>query len=121
MEARQNPAPFEARKAVEEELLCLERLCGETVSDMHRLLLVFDPELVEMQLVGRLFPVFSHFYKQIQDRDHERAKNLLDHYVVFLRGPPNRPTRDHFGFLPIILSFILDVAKGNRNASEFGF
>mmetsp|Transcript_16820 Transcript_16820/g.51733 ORF Transcript_16820/g.51733 Transcript_16820/m.51733 type:complete len:190 (-) Transcript_16820:638-1207(-) len=121
VEARTNSAPYEEKRAAEDAMLCLERFCGEVVADMQRCLEQYDPETLEMCLVGHLFPSYSHFFKQIKDRNAEMAQQLVYHHISFLRGPPNRPTEDPFGFLPIILNFIMDVSRGTRSTSEFGF
>ena len=121
MAAKGNTKPYDEKRAAEDALLCLERFCGEVVADIHRCLEIHDPETVEMCLVGQLFPSFSHFFQQIQERDGELARQLIKHYVTYLRGPPNRPTEDPFGFLPVILNFVMEVSRGERLPSEFGY
>ena len=75
--AKGNTKPYDEKRAAEDALLCLERFCGEVVADIHRCLEIHDPETVEMCLVGQLFPSFSHFFQQIQERAGELARQLI--------------------------------------------
>ena len=81
-----------------------------------------DPEEGEMCLIMNLFPSFSDLYRQMVDVDDEYAKQCLEHYTSFLRGPPNRPTRDRYGFLSTVLGFLEQVGKGGAGHDHgFGF
>ena len=59
-----------------------------------------------MCLVMNLFPSFSDLYRQMADVDAEYSRQCIDHYRAFLRGPPNRPTRDRHGFLSTVITFL---------------
>ena len=47
----------------------------------------------------------------------------MDHFTSFLKGPPNKPTVDECGFLPIILHFFESVRGGveERQGREASF
>lgn len=80
-----------------------------------------DPEEGEMMLIMSLFPSFSDIYEQIRKSDKEYAKQCMNHFRAYLRGPKNRPTDDNSGLLPVILGFLDEVSKGGQSASAFGF
>jgi len=74
-----------------------------------------DPEEGEMKLVVTLFPLFTDLYKQMEGADGEYAKQSLANFRTFIRGPPNRPTRDPCGFLSIVLGFMDDLNGGRSD------
>lgn len=80
-----------------------------------------DLEEGEMMLIMSLFPSFSDIYGQIRSSDKEYARQCMNHFKAYLRGPKNRPTVDASGLLPVILGFLDDVSKGEQSASAFGF
>lgn len=61
---------------------------------------------LEVQLHIGPFPVFADLYSQIYEADADYARVCMSHYKAFLRGPPNRPFRDRFGFIGIALQFL---------------
>ncbi|DBA03746.1 TPA: hypothetical protein N0F65_004163 [Lagenidium giganteum] len=120
-EAKQNKREFEEKKVSRDGLLGLERCAGEFISSMLEIVEGDDPEVGEMQLIMSTFPSFSDVFGQIRSQDEEFAKQCLNHFKEYLRGPPNRPNMDNSGLLPVILEFLDDVGKGNQSASAFGF
>ena len=75
----------------------------------------------ETQLLTTFFPLFSDLYAQMREADPETAAHAAEHYALFLRGPPNVPTRDRYGLLSVVLAFLGEVAAGTTSAHEFGF
>lgn len=49
----------------------------------------------------------------------EFAYQSLDHFRLFLRGPPNKRTQDATGLLPIVLSFLDDLKAGGGLSAGF--
>ncbi|KAM3573596.1 hypothetical protein VYU27_004442 [Nannochloropsis oceanica] len=102
-------------------LMGLERFAGELVTEMLQLVEEEeDAEEGEMRLVLTLFPLLSDLYRQMEEGgreggdDGEWARQCLGHWQDFMRGPPNRRTRDRFGFLGIVLAFFADLQRGGR-------
>lgn len=99
----------------------LERCAGEFVTQMLDVVESDDPEEGEIELIMNLFPSFSSVFDQIRTNDEEYAKQCMNHFKAYLRGPKNRPTEDTSGLLSVILSFLDDVNSGRQDASAFGF
>ncbi|GLE01635.1 hypothetical protein PINS_up010469 [Pythium insidiosum] len=121
LEAKYNKHVFDEQKVKRDGLLGLERCAGEYVTKMLGVVEDEDAEEGEIELITVLFPSFSSIFEQIRAADKEYAKQCMNHFKAFLRGPKNRPTTDHSGLLPVILSFLEDVSKGRQDASAFGF
>lgn len=90
----------------------MERCAGELVSEMLHVVEKCDPEEGEMRLIMSLFPLFTDLYKQIEAADQEYAIQAIDHFRSFIQGPPNRPTKDPFGYLGVVLGFMDDLDEG---------
>ncbi|KAF1329851.1 hypothetical protein FI667_g5562, partial [Globisporangium splendens] len=120
-EAKSNKHKFEEQKVKRDGILGLERCAGEYVTKMLDVVESDDSEEGEMMLIMSLFPSFSDIFEQIRASDKEYAKQCMDHFKAYLRGPKNRPTEDSSGLLPVILGFLDEVSKGGQSASAFGF
>jgi hypothetical protein len=70
---------------------------------------------VPSQLLITIFPFFSDLHRQLHAADAEFARQCMDHFIEYVRGPPNRPTRDPNGFLAIILSFLDGLDRGEAS------
>ncbi|CAM9507609.1 unnamed protein product, partial [Phaeothamnion confervicola] len=118
--AKQDPARFAQKREHRDGLVGLERLMGEVVSEMLSVVESAALEDGELRLVMTLFPCFSDLYSQVNALDKGFAKQCMHHYQGFLKGPPNRPTEDEVGFLPVILNF-LRTTEESGGASDFRF
>jgi hypothetical protein len=67
-----------------------------------------DLEEGMLQLATDLFPTFADLFCQMNDADRPFAAQCLRHYIEFVRGPPNRRTRDARGLMRPILHFLQD-------------
>jgi hypothetical protein len=67
-----------------------------------------DLEEGMLQLATDLFPTFADLFCQMNDADRPFAAQCLRHYIGFVRGPPNRRTRDARGLMRPILHFLQD-------------
>ena len=47
------------------------------------------------------FPMFADYYRQLKAADADYAKRCMKHWVLFIKGPPNRPTIDETGILQV--------------------
>ena len=106
LEAKQHPETYAERRTRRDAVVGVERCAGEVVSEMLAVVEQCEPEEGEMCLVMNLFPSFSDLYRQMADVDAEYSRQCIDHYRAFLRGPPNRPTRDRHGFLSTVITFL---------------
>mmetsp|Transcript_17337 Transcript_17337/g.40702 ORF Transcript_17337/g.40702 Transcript_17337/m.40702 type:complete len:344 (-) Transcript_17337:455-1486(-) len=107
--AKLNPTRFNDAKLDRDAIVGLERCAGELVADMLKVIESNDPEEGQMRLIMYLFPLFSDLHRQLRTADAEYSSRCMDHFAAYVNGPPNRPTVDKFGFLPIVLSFFRQV------------
>uniref|UniRef100_A0A7S2GAV9 Uncharacterized protein n=1 Tax=Octactis speculum TaxID=3111310 RepID=A0A7S2GAV9_9STRA len=117
--AKRDPARFDEANFKRDAMNGLERCAGELVADMLNVIESNDPEEGQMRLVMYLFPLFSDLHRQLLSADTEFAAMCMQHFVSYLSGPPNRPTHDRFGFLPIVLHFLKQVQEGAPG--DYGF
>jgi len=118
-EAKQNPQRYDEIHFRVDAVSGLERCAGELVVEMLSVVENEDPEEGQVKLVMYLFPSFADFYNQIHAADSRFAAMCMEHFTSFLKGPPNKPTVDECGFLPIILQFFDRVKNGEQ--TDFGF
>jgi hypothetical protein len=62
------------------------------------------------------FPAFADLYQQIQQADPAFAKQCMRSWQLYLAGPPNRPTDDEVGLLPVVLHFLRTVERCNLSS-----
>ncbi len=62
--------------------------------------LILLPEFMFLKFDSEL-PAFADYYRQLQDADKAFAKQCMTHWLLFLRGPPNRPNEDPSGLLQV--------------------
>lgn len=117
--AKKDPTRFDEANFKRDAMNGLERCAGELVADMLNVIESNDPEEGQMRLVMYLFPLFSDLHRQLRTADAEFAAMCMEHFVSYLTGPPNRPTHDRFGFLPIVLHFLKQVQEGE--SGDYGF
>lgn len=93
-------------------LLGLERCAGEVVTEMLFIVEECDPDEAEMRLLMREFPSFAEYYSQLREADPAFAKQSMAAWKIYLKGPPNRPTKDEYGLLHIIQMFMRGCEAG---------
>ena len=77
-----------------------------------------DGEEGQMRLVMYLFPLFCDLFRQLHEADAEFATMCMRHFMAYVEGPPNRPTRDRFGLLGIVVTFFHQVSANPTH--EYG-
>lgn len=117
--AKMDPSRFTDAHFRRDAIAGLERCAGELVADMLKVIENNDPEEGQMRLIMYLFPLFSDLHRQLHTADPEYSARCMDHFASYIKGPPNRPTVDKFGILPIVLSFFRQVREGE--SVDFGF
>lgn len=80
-----------------------------------------DAEEGELGLVMDIFPSFASIFNQLRENDAEYATQCMDHYKLYIQGPPNRPNQDLCGLRPAILDFLDSVLRKRQNERAFGF
>lgn len=114
-DAKKKPDSYHAKhiknmRFERDALTGLDRCCGEVVVEMLHLIEGedVDLEIAEMLLLTSLFPQFADLCEQMQSADPEYAWQSIEHFKIFLLGPPNRPTscptQDQQGLLQICIS-----------------
>ena len=79
---------------------------------------VYDIEEAQMELMTRIFPTFQDLLRQLYEKDSAYGKEVLRDAKLFLKGPPNRPTKDRCSLLPMIFDFIDDTEKYILNSCQ---
>lgn len=106
LDAKRNPQRYSEGIFFRDAIQGLERCAGEVITDILYIIEECGPEEAEMRLLTSEFPTFADFYGQLAAADTSHAKQCLKSWKLFITGPPNRPTRDEFGMLPIVLMFL---------------
>lgn len=95
------PSLVEAKEAggmeVEDAFDGVERLAGESVSEMIRVIertKKTNVEGAEVELLTRVFLNWRYYVALMNDINPDATAVAVDQYRIFLRGPPNRPTKD---------------------------
>jgi hypothetical protein len=76
----------------------LERVCGESVSQMFDLVEQVNEnsqplEDAHIQLLTFVMPEFQNNLTQLAEADRSFAKHSAMQFEAFLKGPPNRPVK----------------------------
>jgi hypothetical protein len=71
----------------------------------------YDVEEAQMELITRIFPCCQDLLQQLYDKDEEYGKQVVRNATLFLKGPPNKPTKDTCSMLPIVLNFIQETEQ----------
>jgi len=106
LQAKRNPQAYVDLKFRRDALQGLDRLAGEVVTDILRIIETCDPEEAQMRLLIRELPLFSDYFHQISDADTPYARQCMKHYKSFLLGPPNRPNDDPYGLIDLVVHFL---------------
>jgi hypothetical protein len=62
-----------------------------------------------MELVMRIYPELRHYYVQLLSVDAEYARQCVRQYKAFVKGPPNRRTRDRGKHLASVTAFFEEL------------
>lgn len=111
LEAKLDLKRFEDAKFRRDAMQGLERCAGEVVAEILEIVEECDREEGEIRLAMSEFPAFADYYRQMREADEAYAKNCLNHWKLFLSGPPNRPTSDEVGLLTVVLNFLNDCDR----------
>jgi len=90
-------------------------MVGDIVSKMMDIVEQPASEEAQMELTISLFPEFEMFFGQLRESDPCFAKQCGKNYVTWIRGPPNKRTRDVSGMLDIVTDFIITQANIGRS------
>jgi hypothetical protein len=50
------------------------------------------------------FPAFLDYFRQIKEVDAAYASKCIAHWRLFMMGPPNKPNKDEFGLIYVIIN-----------------
>ncbi|CAM9335134.1 unnamed protein product [Heterosigma akashiwo] len=120
-EAKKNPAKFEKERQEQALLTGLERCAGDTISSMMAVVENMSSEDGQIILLADLLPSFLNYYEKMKHLDGEHAKQSMLHYKLYLKGPPNKPTQDKNGLLPMVISFLDEITAEKSQLQDFGF
>ena len=74
-------------------------------------------ETLQITLLTSVLPEFEDVVRQMRGAGAagaEAAGQMLTHVRLYLHGPPNKPTRDVSGLLPLVLRFLDRVVAEHR-------
>jgi hypothetical protein len=84
----------------------IERCCGELVAEIVQLMEAASSRNEHyMDLVMRIYPELRHYYAQLESVDGDYARQCVRQYKAFVKGPPNRRTRDRGKHLASVTAF----------------
>lgn len=89
---------YTERQFLRDALCGLERVCGESVSQMFDLVEQVNEDVESMddaqvQLLTFIIPEFQGNFSQLVEADKAYAKHSAMQFEAFLKGPPNRPIK----------------------------
>lgn len=99
MKARENlKAKLSERHFLQDAMCGLERVCGESVTQMFELVEAVGERKMsideaQLQLLAFILPEFQGSFSQLVEADKNFAKESAEQFEAFLRGPPNKPVR----------------------------
>jgi hypothetical protein len=59
------------------------------------------------------FPAFLDYYRQLRDADPAYASKCNAHWRLFMQGPPNRPNKDDYGLINVVVQFFKSCDQGH--------
>lgn len=117
------------RKFAIDAIVGLERVAGELGAEMMRAIEAGQAggggsgehatgtARLEIKLLTGVFPEFEDVLRQMRcasEAGAEAALQTLVHMRLYLRGPPNKPTRDVSGVLPMVLRFLRRIEQEHK-------
>lgn len=91
-------AKFAERQFLRDAMCGLERICGESVSQMFDLVEQVNEDCLsideaQLQLLTYVIPEFEGNFTELVNADRSFAKQSAMHFEAFLKGPRNRPVK----------------------------
>jgi len=101
---------YEEKKHHENLLLGLERLTSESIESILKLIESNPSGSYERSVddFHKICDEFDLYYEQLVHADRKHALASISHWLFFIKGPPNKPTKDSHGFLRRSLEFLED-------------
>jgi len=111
MEAMLDSNRWQRNKVVENEVLALERFISELVSDIYHLIeqvneCNVDAGLAEEDFLDEMLPEFQLNFELLKRADPSVSKQCMEHYMSFLKGPPNKETGNREGFRNFVIRIL---------------
>lgn len=106
VEARKDTVTYASQRHAQNLSFGIDRMLGDIVAKMMTIVESPDSEDGQMELVVNLFPEFEMFFQQLKQSDPSFAIQCAKNYATWIRGPPNKPTRNISGLLQIVTGFI---------------
>jgi hypothetical protein len=53
------------------------------------------------------------YYRQLRDADPAYASKCNAHWRLFMQGPPNRPNKDDYGLINVVVQFFKSCDQGH--------
>lgn len=115
VDAKKNVEKYAALKHARDLSFGIDRMVGDVVAKMMNIIEQPNSEEGQMELITCLFPEFEMFFGQLRESDPAFARQCGKNYVTWIRGPPNKPTRDESGMLEIVTDFVGAQASIGRS------
>jgi hypothetical protein len=106
VEAKKDTVKYTSQKQAQNLSFGIDRMLGDIVAKMMTIVESPDSEDGQMELVINLFPEFEMFFQQLKQSDPKFAIQCAKNYATWIRGPPNKPTKNVSGLLKIVTGFI---------------
>jgi hypothetical protein len=86
------------RHFVRDALCGLERVCGDSVTQMFELVEAVHErrstlDEAQITLLSSVLPEFQNSFSQLAQADKAYARHSAEEFEAFLRGPPNKPVK----------------------------
>jgi hypothetical protein len=99
---------YKQQRFIQDALVGIERLAGEKVGQVLQVVDAVNEAHASAEdaqvVILSLLPEFQHLFELLVQNDREFALASKRQYLTFLRGPPNRRTRDEEGILSIAVA-----------------
>lgn len=91
-------AKFQEREFLRDAMCGLERICGDSVTQMFELVEKVNEREISLDdahvhLLTYIVPEFQSNFSQLMEADKTYARHSAEQFGAFLRGPPNKPIR----------------------------
>ncbi|GBG30119.1 Hypothetical Protein FCC1311_063392 [Hondaea fermentalgiana] len=111
VEAFKATSHYKSARCQRDALLGLERYLGEQVAEVLATIEEvndgeLEPNEAEQVILTEILPSFQHNFEILARADALLARQSLSQYLSFVRGPPNRATRNRCGFRDFILAVL---------------
>jgi hypothetical protein len=116
-------AKYEDNRFTRDALNGLERMAGVGISLMYDAIERVNDgketlEEASIRVLTVAIPEIDAAFREINKVDVEFGKMTKKQFELFLSGPPQRPTKDLFGMVPLLLEMLDDVTKVNEEEED---